>query len=252
MIRLRSFVFQVLFLSWTAFVSTCYSPLLLGPKLKRVRIAALWCRGCRWLLDRIVGLSHEVVGRENCPTTPAIYAFKHQSAWETIAVCCLFSQFCIVLKQELMRIPMFGLHLKRMGIIGIDRSAGASALKDMVRAARQVHADGRDIVMFPEGTRTPPGERRAYQPGIAALYRDLGVPVVPVALNSGVFWGRRKLFKRPGCITVRFLAPIAPGLRRGDFMAALEDSIETATDALVASAGPDGTASRKELSTARG
>ncbi len=250
MIRLRSLVFQILFLSWTAFVSTCFSPLLLRARPKRVRIAALWCRGTMWLLERVVGLTYEVVGREHRPTTPAIYAFKHQSAWETIAVCGLFSSFCIVLKQELMRIPMFGLHLKRMGFIGIDRSAGASALKEMVRAAREVHADGRDIVMFPEGTRTPPGERQPYHPGVAALYRDLKVPVVPVALNSGVFWGRRKLFKRPGCITVRFLPPIAPGLRRRDFMAALDDSIETATDALVESAGAGAAEPRDELSTA--
>ncbi len=248
MIRLRSLVFQILFLSWTAFVSICWLPLLLGPKPKRIRIAKLWCRGTMWLLDRVIGLSYEVVGRENCPATPAIYAIKHQSAWETIAVCDLFSNFCLVVKQELMRIPMFGLHLRRMGFIGIDRSAGASALKELVRAAREVHADGLDIVMFPEGTRTPPGKRQPYQPGIAAVYRDLDVQVVPVALNSGVFWGRRKLFKRPGCITVRFLPPIAPGLRRQDFMATLEDRIETATDALVEGAG--GAASREELSTA--
>ena len=248
MIRLRSLVFQILFLSWTAFVSICWSPLLLGPKPKRIRIAKLWCRGTMWLLDRIIGLSYEVVGRENCPATPAIYAIKHQSAWETIAVCDLFSSFCLVVKQELMRIPMFGLHLKRMGFIGIDRSAGASALKGLVRAAREAHADGLDIVMFPEGTRTPIGKRQPFQPGIAAVYRDLDVQVVPVALNSGVFWGRRKLFKRPGCITVHFLPPIAPGLRRQDFMAALEDRIESATDALVD--GASVASSREELSTA--
>ena len=128
---------------------------------------------------------------------------------------------------------MFGLHLSRMGFIGIDRSAGASALKTLVRAARNVHADGRDIIMFPEGTRTPPGERQPYQPGIAAIYRDLGVQVIPVALNSGVFWGRRKLIKQPGNIIVQFLPPIEPGLQRHDFMDELENRIETATNLLV-------------------
>ncbi len=248
MIQLRSLVFQILFLSWTAYVSICYAPLLLGPKPKRIRSAILWCRGTMWLLDRVIGLTYEVVGREHCPATPAIYAIKHQSAWETIAVNDLFSSFCIVLKQELMRIPFFGLHLSRIGFIGIDRSAGSSAMKALIRAAREVHADGRDIVMFPEGTRTPPGKRQPYHPGVAALYRDLDVPVVPVALNSGVFWGRRKLFKRPGRITVQFLAPIAPGLRRQEFMATLEDSIESATTVLVEGAGV--AASREELSTA--
>ena len=249
MIQIRSLVFQILFLSWTVFVSICYSPLLLGPKPKRIRIAEIWCRVTMWLLERIIGLSYEVVGREHCPATPAIYAIKHQSAWETIAVCGLLSNYCLVVKQGLMRIPMFGLHLSRMGFIGIDRSAGASALKALVRAAREVHADGRDIVMFPEGTRTPPGERQPYQPGIAAVYRELGVQVVPVALNSGVFWGRRKLIKRPGCIIVQFLPPIGPGLRRQDFMAELETRIETATEALVKSAA--GEASREKLSKSK-
>ena len=248
MIQLRSLVFQILFLSWTAYVSICYAPLLFGPRKQRIRSAVLWCHGTMWLLDRVIGLTYEVVGREHCPATPAIYAFKHQSAWETIAVNNLFSSFCIVLKKELMRIPFFGLHLKRMGFIGVDRSAGSSAMKALIRAARVVHADGRDIVMFPEGTRTLPGKRQPYHPGVAALYRDLDVQVVPVALNSGVFWGRRKLFKRPGCITVQFLPPIAPGLRRQDFMATLEDRIETATDVLVEGAGVR--ARRGELSTA--
>ena len=251
MIQFRSLVFQILFLSWTAFVSVFYSPLLLSPSpRRRIGISAMWCRVTMRILDRVVGLSFAVEGLENRPATPAIYAFKHQSAWETIAVCDLFSFPTIILKQELMRIPMFGLHLKRMGFIGIDRSSGASALKNMVRAARAAHADGRDIIMFPEGTRTPPGERRPYQPGIAALYRDLKVPVVPVALDSGVFWGRRKLFKRPGRITVRYLPPIAPGLKRQDFMAALEEAIETATDALVERSRSDAKAPGSELSTA--
>ena len=186
-----------------------------------------------WLLDKVIGLTFEIVGREHCPPSPAIYAFKHQSAWETIAVCGLFSNFCLVVKQGLMRIPMFGLHLSRMGFIGIDRSAGASALKTLVRSARKVHDDGRDIIMFPEGTRTPPGTRHPYQPGIAAVYRELDVQVIPVALNSGVFWGRRKLIKQPGNIIVQFLPPIQPGLQRYEFMAELENRIETATNLLV-------------------
>jgi len=233
LIQIRSFIFQILFLSWTVLVSVFCAPLLTGPKTKRIRIAILWCHVSMWLLDKVIGLTYEIVGREHCPATPAIYAFKHQSAWETIAVCGLFSNFCLVVKQGLMRIPMFGLHLSRMGFIGIDRSAGASALKTLVRAARKVHADGRDIIMFPEGTRTPPGKRQPYQPGIAAVYRDLGVQVIPVALNSGVFWGRRKLIKQPGNIIVQFLPPIQPGLQRYDFMTELENRIETATDLLV-------------------
>lgn len=253
MIQIRSLVFQVLFITWTSLVSVFCVPVMASPDpRRRVAISAMWCRVTLWLLKHVVGLSFTVVGEENRCATPAIYAIKHQSAWETIAVCGLFAFPAIILKRELMYIPVFGLHLRRMGFIGIDRSAGASALKNMVRDARAAHAAGRDIIMFPEGTRTPPGQRRPYHPGIAALYRDLEVPVVPVALNSGVFWGRRKLFKQPGRITVQFLPPIEPGLARREFMAALEDSIERATKALVQGVDVTDTGSRSALSTVRG
>lgn len=250
MIGLRSLVFQILFWSWTALVSVCLLPGLLAPRPRRFAIAVFWCRGTMWLLDRVVGLTHRIVGRENRPATPAIYAIKHQSAWETVAVCEMFPDPALVVKKELMRIPVFGTHLKRLQFIAVDRGAGASALKEMIRAARVVHGDGRDIIVFPEGTRTAPGERRPYHPGVAALYRDLGVAVVPVALNSGLFWGRRKLFKRPGCITIQFLPPIEPGLTRAAFMAALEERIETATDALVEEAGGGAGTVPEKLSTA--
>jgi len=184
-IQFRSLVFQVVFIVWTSYVSIFYSPLLYLPDpRRRIRIAAMWCRGTMRILDRVVGLSFAVEGLENRPATPAIYAIKHQSAWETIAVCDWFSFPCIVLKQELMRIPMFGLHLKRMGFIGIDRSSGASALKNMVRAARAAHADGRDIIMFPEGTRSRTGGLTKGHPGTALIALRTGAPIVPVAVTG--------------------------------------------------------------------
>jgi 1-acyl-sn-glycerol-3-phosphate acyltransferase len=132
------------------------------------------------------------------------------------------------LKQELMWIPVINLYFKRMGTVSIRRNAGASAVKNLIQGARRIMAEKRPLVIFPEGTRAISGKPGQYQVGIAALYRDLNVPVVPVALNSGLFWGRRSPIKHPGEITVKFLPPILPGLSRTHFMTQLVDSIEGA------------------------
>ena len=139
-----------------------------------------------------------------------------------------------VLKRELIRVPLFGSYLKQCGMIPVDREGGGAALKQLLRAARTAVAQGRSILIYPEGTRTPPGERRPYHPGVAALYGDLGVPVVPVALNSGLFWGRRAFHKKPGTITIEFLPPIAPGLPRREFMRELQERMEGASQRLAA------------------
>ena len=128
------------------------------------------------------------------------------------------------------QIPLFGWCLVHAGMIRIDREGGARALRGLIEDGRAALARGAPIVIFPEGTRMPPGERRPYQPGVAALYRHLDCPVVPVALNSGVFWSRRSFVKRPGRIVVEFLPPIAPGLERKEFMAELERRLEGATE----------------------
>jgi 1-acyl-sn-glycerol-3-phosphate acyltransferase len=137
-----------------------------------------------------------------------------------------------VLKRELLHIPMFGWYMRKVGMIAVDRSRGASALKQMVREAQATFAAGRSIAIFPEGTRTAPGEHKPYQPGVAALYTQLGVPVVPIALNSGLFWGRKAFLKKPGTITLQILPAIPPGLDRKTFMKRLESSIEDASKAL--------------------
>ena len=229
----RSTLYQVLFYVWTAIAGSVFMPLLLTPRRWFVGAGRFWCRGVMWLLRVTVGLTYRVEGLENVPDRPVIYAIKHQSAWDTIVVCLLIRDPAIVLKKELLPIPLFGWYLWKHGMIAIDRKAGSSALKKLVADAAAALREGRPPVVFPEGTRTAPGQRRPYQPGIAALYTRLDTPVVPVALNSGVFWRRREFVKRPGCITVRFLPPIDPGHSRRDFMAMLEDRIETATAKLV-------------------
>jgi 1-acyl-sn-glycerol-3-phosphate acyltransferase len=134
-----------------------------------------------------------------------------------------------VLKRELLYLPLFGLYLLRAGMIPVDRRGRASALKRMLAAAKRRREEGRDLLIFPEGTRVAPGQHQAYQPGVAALYGHLDLPVVPVALNSGLFWGRRSFNKKPGTITLEFLPAIAPGLARKVFMAELETRLEGAS-----------------------
>lgn len=235
-VALRSLLFNLAFWPWTAVMVLAALPLLAAPRQWMIALGRFWQRGVQALLAALAGLTYEVRGRERMPATPAIFAFKHQSAWETLVLNILFDDLAIVLKQELTQIPLFGWYLRHAGMIRIDRSGGAKALRRLVEDARAALAQGSAVVIFPEGTRALVGERHPYHPGVAALYRQLDCPVVPVALNSGLFWRRRGFIKRPGRIVLEFLPPIAPGLERKAFMAELEQRLEGATKRLVAEA----------------
>jgi len=232
MLFLRSLAFNIAFIAWTAIVAIGCLPALLLPRAATFAVSRFWAHGVLALLAALVGLRHEVRGTERLPEGPVIYAVKHQSAWETIAFALLIPGFAGVYKRELLRIPIYGWYMWRATMIPIDRSAGAGALRKMLRNARTAVGEGRPIVVMPEGTRVAPGAHRHYHSGIAALYRDLGIPVVPVALNSGYFWGRRAFVKRPGTIVFALLEPIAPGLDRREFMELLKKRIEDAAEAL--------------------
>jgi 1-acyl-sn-glycerol-3-phosphate acyltransferase len=234
MTALRSLLFNLLFALWTAFILIVSLPTLVLPLAAAWWMGGLWVRGALLLLRAIVGLGHRVRGSEHRIAGPAIYAAKHQSAWDTLVFPLLLDKPAYVLKRELIRVPLFGSYLKQCGMIPVDRQGGGSALKQLLKAARAAIAQGRSILIYPEGTRMPPGEHRPYHPGVAALYGDLGVPVVPVALNSGLFWGRRSFHKKPGTITIEFLPPIAPGLPRREFMAELQNRMEGASQRLAA------------------
>lgn len=192
-----------------------------------------WALGALFLAKHICNITYEIRGREHMLSTPAIYAGKHQSAWDTVIFLVLLENPAYVLKRELLHIPLWGWYLWRMQMIAIDRSAGASAMKHMLKQAKAVLADKRPIVIYPEGTRTRPGAAPDYHPGTTALYAFLDVPVVPVALNSGVYWGKDAFLKRPGKIILEFLPPIAPGLAKSEFAATLEKTIETASQKLL-------------------
>jgi 1-acyl-sn-glycerol-3-phosphate acyltransferase len=234
---LRSVLYAVTFLLWTLVLALAYLPALLAPRRWMPPLARFWLRGVMAIMRGTIRLGYEVRGAENLPAGAAIIAAKHQSAFETFALPLIIRDPAFVLKRELQWLPFFGWYLAKSGMIAIDRGAGAAALKAMVRGAGQAAEQGRSIVVFPEGTRTPPGERRPYHTGIAMLYGALNLPVVPVALNSGLFWGRRRFLKRGGRVIIEILPPIAPGLDRKRFMAELQSRIETTTDRLVAEGG---------------
>ena len=181
----------------------------------------------------ICGTRVEYRGLEKIPVGPLIVASKHQSMWETFALLQFFDQPLYILKRELEWIPFFGWYLKKAGMIGIDRAAGGRSLMKMVRRAGEEVRRGRQLIIFPEGTRTLPGAPPDYKPGYIALYEALGVTTVPLALNSGLYWPRRSLWRYPGTIIVEFLEPIPPGLPRAEFRKRIETSIEQASLALI-------------------
>lgn len=229
---MRSYIFNVFFYGWTTVLCIVAIPLLLAPPRYCRALGRFWVRTTFALLAAIVGLRYRVEGQQNIPDGPAIFASKHQSAWDTFAFPVILPHPVYVLKQELVRIPIWGWLLNRSGVIPVDRAAGPAALRNMVNRAREVLP--RPIVIFPEGTRAAPGESLRYHAGVAALYRNLAVPVVPVALNSGCYWPRRSRPRRGGTITVEFLPPIEPGLDRSTFMTELKTRIEDASARLAA------------------
>ena len=228
MTRLRSLLFYVLLGIWTVVGGIVFLPTLFLSRRVTVAASRVWCRGCLFLLRICCGLSHRLEGAANMGSGARLVAVKHQSAWETLALPILFPDPAIVLKKELLNLPIIGFFLRKCRMIPIDRKAGASALKAMVQAAKEAAEAGRPIVIFPEGTRTAPGEQRAYQPGVAALASQLKIPTVPVAHNSGFYWARESIDKFPGTIDVVVLPRIEPGLDRKTYVVRLRDEIEGA------------------------
>jgi 1-acyl-sn-glycerol-3-phosphate acyltransferase len=232
MTLVRALAFNLAFWCWTALLGTLGLPVLLLPRRAAMAFGRFWSRGTVLLLRRLVGCDYEVRGAERLPPEGAIIAMKHQSAWDAVILPVVLDNPAAVVKRELLRLPIYGWYLGRAGAIAIDRRARGAALRHMVRAGKSAVAAGRPIVIFPQGTRVAPKAYLPYQPGVAAIYQALSLPVVPAAVNSGLFWGRRAFLKRPGRIVLEFLDPIPPGWPRQRLMAELESRIETATTAL--------------------
>ncbi|KAF0137396.1 MAG: 1-acyl-sn-glycerol-3-phosphate acyltransferase [Rhodospirillaceae bacterium] len=208
-------------------------PGLVGPRQWAQCSARLWSRGIFLLLEHVIGLHHEIRGLENIPPGPVIIAAKHQSAWDTLFFHTFLEDPVFIVKRELFAIPVVGWLMRKSGCIGIDRSKSMRALRTMRCGAENAARNGSQLVIFPEGTRTAPGVGRSYQTGVAMLYHALSLPVVPAALNSGLFWGRRSFVKRPGRIVVEFLPPMPAGMERHVFVAELQSRIESSSRRLL-------------------
>jgi 1-acyl-sn-glycerol-3-phosphate acyltransferase len=233
----RSLLFNVLFYVTTTLFVVIGSPLLFAPRGWAMAALKVHARFELWLLRAIVGTTIEVRGRGNIPQGPCLVASKHQSAWETFALIPIFRDPALLMKRELFFIPFHGWFSRKFEMIPVDRDKGPAALRRMLREARKRIDDGREIIIFPEGTRRPPGAPPDYKTGIVLLYNALGVPCLPVALNSGLFWPRRSVIRRPGTIVVEILPPIPPGLPREEFLRRLQEAIEGASSRLLVEAG---------------
>lgn len=234
MIWIRSGLFNFFFFAWTAAAVVLALPILAMPQRVMIAYARGWALSVLMMLRLICGLGYRVVGREKVPQCGAIVACKHQSSWDTVAFFAVFDAPIYILKRELLSIPFFGWCLLKSGMIPIDRKGKAAAMRKVITRAAEALALGRKIVIFPQGTRVPPGDKRPYQPGAVGLYTQLGTTVVPAALDSGRFWARRSFIKHPGTITLEFLEPIPPGLPRAKAQRLIEERIETASDRLLA------------------
>jgi 1-acyl-sn-glycerol-3-phosphate acyltransferase len=236
MTSIRSLTFHAAFYVTTTLLAVLGLPLLAGDRHKVQAYARFWTRTALWLLEKICGTRIEFRGLEHLPDGACLIAAKHQSALETLALTTITRDFSYILKKELMGIPVFGWYLAGAGQIALDRSKRGQALPDLSRQAREAVAEGRQIFIFPEGTRKPVGAAPEYKSGVAHLYADTGAPCVPVALNSGLFWPRQSILLRPGTVTIEFLEPIPPGLPKQEFLELLQCRIEDATVHLVAAA----------------
>lgn len=233
MIALRSLVFNVLFYVNLTVLMILGLPAMLFGRRGVFFMARTWAVTSIWLLEKICGLRVEFRGEENIPVGGYILASKHQSFLETFALVTRTPDFAIILKKSLTYIPAFGLYLTVGGQIGIDRSKGRSALAQIIEQAGAVLRAGRQVYIYPEGTRRAPGAEPQYKMGVAHLYAATGAPCLPVALNTGMYWGRRGFRRKPGVAVIEFLPVIPAGLDRDVFFARLKGDIETGSRRLM-------------------
>jgi len=228
--KIRSNIFAVLWTFWTAvFGLVLIGVIALGSQPKMVRSCTrLWARGVIFLLKWIVGITHQIEGLDNLPSEPCLIVSNHQSAWETITYLLFFPEVAIITKIELLKIPIFGAFLKRSPMIPIDRDAGTKALRQMVEEGQLALEQGRSILIFPEGTRQAPGTPIEFKRGVELLYSKLNAPLLPVAMNSGLFWLPGNQTKRAGVIRVSILPAILAGQKSQDAIKAAEQKVQAA------------------------
>lgn len=231
MLALRSQIFNVLFyanlIAWMIFLSPIY---FLTPRKKAFWVPKAWARSNHWLMKVIVGMTFEIEGLENLPKTGCIYAPKHQSFWDTYALLPWMDDPVFILKRELTWIPLFGWYVKKQRMIPVDRGGRGKVMLEVMRRTKVEMDNGRQLIIYPEGTRRPPGDQPHYRYGIARIYRDMQVPVVPIAMQPGLFWPRRSTMRYPGHFKVRILPAIEAGKNPDEFFEELIAVLEKASD----------------------
>lgn len=231
--KLRAVVFNIVFyanlIAFMVFGFFFY----FTPRIWSIRALQAWARSSLWWLKVIVGTKIEVRGHDKIPKGPVLLVGKHQSLWDTFAVLPLVDDPAMVLKRELTYIPLFGWFALKFQMLAVNRGASASALRKLIADAKDRVSQGRQILIFPEGTRSRPGAKPDYKPGAAALYMKLDMPVIPFGLNSGLYWPRRQFIRYPGTIIIQFADPIKKGLDRRAFNNQIQSKIEILTDNLV-------------------
>ena len=216
-------------MGWTALLLATLWIILPFPRLIFRRAIALWPKLIFPLMKVVIGLDFEQRGLNNLPTRPVIFAVKHQSTWDTMFFLWLDKNNSYIMKEELNKIPLWKSYMTKAGHIVVDRKGGLATMRQMIKDTKNVLQEGRSVVIFPEGTRTQPGKSEVYHPGVAALYGQTKVPIIPVALNSGIYWGRREFRKSAGKIIIEFLKPMEKGLKKTEFVSELKSIVEAAT-----------------------
>lgn len=230
---IRSLIYWFVICSISVCVPIIFFPVFFTKNTKYAdKISTQWVRLIIYLLKLICKIDYRLLGEENLPKDSCIIASKHQSMWETVAMVKIFDSPAPIYKKELLMVPFFGWFLSRTSAIRVDRKGGARALKSIVVQAKKYLKDGRNIVIFPQGTRVAPGQdssKYKYQAGVAALYLNCNSAVVPTVLDSGEYWNKKNLLVKQGTVTLKFLPPIMPGLNKKEFMKVLEERIEEGT-----------------------
>lgn len=225
---IRSLLFMLVMSVTTVLIVTALLLVFWLPTRQRRLFVMPWIHFVMWLIRHLLGIKTRIDGVENIPAVPCVILSKHQSAWETFALQTIFTLTSFVYKKELHWLPFFGWGLKLMPFVGIDRGAGKAALNQVAERGKQRLGEGYSVIVFPEGTRVPPGQKRRYKIGGAYLAVMAGAPVVPVALNSGECWRRNAFLKVPGTVTVSIGPTIDPvGKTAEGVNAAAERWIET-------------------------
>lgn len=240
---LRSLIFTVLVYFAMLVAGIIYLPAALRSRAGAVAAAKAWCRFVLWLAPWLVGIRTEVRGTP--PVGEVMIAAKHQSFLDIILIVSSIPHGKFIMKRELTRAPVLGWYALRMGCVPVDRGKRGQAVRKMLSDVREGRADPGQLIIYPQGTRVPPGEYRPYKTGTGALYQALDQECVPVACNVGLFWPKKGIIKRPGKAVVEFLDPLPPGLPATEFMARIEEVVEAGSARLMVEAGFHGAGAKE-------